>query len=249
VTHSQLYQFARLNHSEVDRRVFNWRVRRLVRSGLIRKQVLPFLGSDALYAISRPGIQALEHLGTYYLTTSLEREKDPSEAQIPHVLEVNNIRLAVLRAHPVATWIPEQMVRVLNLSPNLGYAKVYDGIVKIYVDGRPIQFALEYERTIKSLPKYDRIRQAIESETRLNVFLYLVPTVDLLLNVAREFRGTRRFVFVGYLNEFKHNVLDTAVNTPELDTIPLRMALANVSALEGTCGGVALRDVRRALLG
>ena len=81
VTHSQLFGLADADFVESNRRVFNWRVRRLVKHGLVRKQVIPFLNDEALYAITRAGTQALEQLGVYYLGASLDREKDPSESR------------------------------------------------------------------------------------------------------------------------------------------------------------------------
>jgi len=47
ITHNQLFQLARVRLVEFDRPVFNWRIRRLVNGGLLRKQVLPYLGADA----------------------------------------------------------------------------------------------------------------------------------------------------------------------------------------------------------
>lgn len=64
VTHSQLWELSKADYAEVDRRVFNWRIRRLVQSGLVRKQVPPFLNGEALYSISGRGIQALERLAS-----------------------------------------------------------------------------------------------------------------------------------------------------------------------------------------
>jgi hypothetical protein len=64
ITHSQLFQLIRLKALEFKRAIFNWRVRRLVNSGLLRKQVVPCLGTDALYSITRGGIQALEEMGS-----------------------------------------------------------------------------------------------------------------------------------------------------------------------------------------
>jgi len=180
-THLQLLEFADLDGFEFRRRVFNWRAQRLVRHGLLRKQIVPYLNGEALYSISRPGIEALERMGTYYLGANVERERDPSEFQIPHALELNNIRLTLLRTGTLFSWIPESFIRVLNLSPAHAYAKVYDGIAKVFFDGEFAEFAVEYERTLKSLPKYKKIREAIESETRLNAFLYLVPSWHLLI--------------------------------------------------------------------
>ena len=229
-THSQLLDFADLDGFEVRRRVFNWRVQRLVRHGLVRKQILPYLNGEALYSIRRTGIEALERLGTYYLGANVEREKDPSEFQVPHALELNDIRLALLRTRALWYWIPESFIRVLNLSPAHAYAKVYDGIAKVFFDGEFAEFAVEYERTLKSLPKYERIREAIESEKRLNAFLYLVPSWQLLSTLRREFWGTKRMVFFGLVGEFKEKAFGATVTTPMYDEMPLQSALTKVAA-------------------
>ena len=83
MTHSQLFELARLHAFEFERPVFNWRVRRLVHSGLLRKQIVAYLGGDALYSITRAGAHALEETGVVYLSDFAEREKDPAEAQNP----------------------------------------------------------------------------------------------------------------------------------------------------------------------
>jgi len=221
-THSQLLQFANLDDFEFRRRVFNWRVQRLVRHGLLRKQILPYLSGEALYSISRAGIEALERLGTYYLGANVEREKDPSEFQIPHALEINNIRLVLLRTGTLWSWTPESLIRVLNLSPTHSYAKVYDGIAKVFFDRQFAEFAVEYERTLKSLPKYEKIREAIESEKRLKAFLYLVPSWQLLSTLRDEFWGTKRLVFFGLAREFKEKAFDATVTTAMYDEMPLQ---------------------------
>ena len=131
ITHAQLFQLARLHAVEFERPVFNWRVRRLVNSGLLRKQIVKYLGADALYSITRGGIHALEELGITYLGGYVEREKDPAEVQIPHVLELNRIRLALERAGALLSWVPEMLIRILNLSPTLNYAKAYDAIASV----------------------------------------------------------------------------------------------------------------------
>jgi hypothetical protein len=67
ITHNQLFELARLKALEFKRPIFNWRVRRLVNTGLLRRQVVSYLGAEALYSITRGGIQALEELGVTYL--------------------------------------------------------------------------------------------------------------------------------------------------------------------------------------
>jgi hypothetical protein len=193
VTHSQLYEFARLDYYEYNRPVFNWRIRRMVAGKLVRKQFVPILHGEALYSINRAGIQALERLGTYYLGANLEGA-EAHEFQVPHALEVNNIRLALLRTGRLWSWVPESLIRILNVSPVSAYAKVYDGIAEVNLEGRAVKFAVEYERTLKSPAKYEKIPAAIEAEKRLNIFLYLVPALALLFNLTYEFQRNRQLV-------------------------------------------------------
>ena len=236
VTHSQLYFLSRVDECEDNRRVFNWRTRRLVCNGLVRKQVLPFLSGDPLYSISRRGIHALERMGVYYLGANLDRERDTQEAQIPHALELNNVRLALLGTGMLWQWIPEPFIRILSLSPSNGYAKVYDGIAKVRLDGQYIGFAIEYERTLKSQPKYERIRKAVESEKRLHGFLYLVPSLELIWTLIAEFHRTSRLVFFALVDDFKRKVFDVQVWAPSYSTTSLKEALLKVAALEKSNG-------------
>jgi hypothetical protein len=211
VTHSQLWQFVRALRLVSGRHVFNWRVRRLVRSVLVRRQVVPFLDGEALYSITGRGIQALERLGIYYLGAGLDREKDLHEFQIPHALELNSIRLTFMRTDLLWRWIPEPLIRVLSLSPATAYAKVYDGIAGILLNDKVLDIAVEYERTLKSQAKYAKVREAIVSERRVDLFLYLAPSSDLLYSLCREFWRMERLLFFGNVREFKEKALIATV--------------------------------------
>ena len=231
IVHSQLWKFSRTTFAEFDRHVFNWRIRRLVRAGLVRRQWISFLNGEAVYSITGRGVQALERLGVYYLGANLDREKELHEFQIPHALELNAIRLALMRTQEFSSWISESFIRVLNLSPATAYAKVYDGIATVRLTGEPIEFAVEYERTLKSQSKYEKIREAIESERRLNVFLYLVPQFELLFSLSDAFWNTKRSVFFGLIGEFKEKVFEAPVRTAPWKEISLRTALTSAIAL------------------
>jgi hypothetical protein len=231
IVHSQLWKFSRTAFAEFNRHVFNWRIRRLVRAGLVRKQSPTFLDGEALYSITGQGIQALEQLGVYYLGANLDRQKELHEFQIPHALEVNAIRLALMRTREFSSWIPESFIRVLNLSPATAYAKVYDGIAKVDIIGGRIEFAVEYERTLKSQAKYEKIREVIESEKRLNVFLYLLPSYELLSSLRHEFWRTKRQVLFGLVDEFKESVFQAPLTTAMYDRTSLQDALIKACAL------------------
>ncbi len=228
VTHAQLFQFAQLDYYEDNRPSFNWRIRRMVEGGLVRKQALPMLNGDALYSITRTGLQALERLGIYYLGATCDREQDGYKFQMPHVLEVNNIRLALLVHRKLLHWIPECFIRVLNLSPTTAYAKVYDGIATVMLYPDFVDFAVEYERTLKSPAKYEKIRKAIESEKRVKAFLYLVPSYQLLHGLMEAFGGTKPLVMFGLVEEFKREQLSARVRDANYSESSLHDALAKL---------------------
>jgi hypothetical protein len=108
-------------------------------------------------------------------------------------------------------WIPECLIRVLNLSPATAYAKVYDGIATVRLHYDLVEFAVEYERTLKSPGKYEKIREAIESEKRVRAFLYLVPSYALLQGLRDAFWRTKQLVVFGLVDEFKREQLNTRV--------------------------------------
>jgi len=233
ITQTQLFQLARSKAVEFDRPVFNWRVRRLVNSGLLRKQIVPYLGADALYSITRAGILALERMGIMYLGGYVEREKDPTEVQIPHVLEMNRIRLALERSHSLVNWIPEVMVRVLNLSPTLGYAKAYDAVATVRTSGGHAEFAIEYERTLKSAQKYEKILEAIDGERRLRTILYLAPSFEILFSLRSCFERARHDILFALVNEFERDVLATEVDSAKAyRPITLEQALSRKARQE-----------------
>jgi hypothetical protein len=213
ITHSQLFQLARLQAVEFERPVFNWRVRRLVNSGLLRRQVVPYLGADALYSITRAGVHALEEMGIVYLGDFVEREKDPAEAQIPHVLELNRIRLALERSRVLVSWVPEVFIRAVNQSPTLNYAKAYDAVARVRLgDGESATFAIEYERTLKSEQKYAKILEAIESEKRLHTILYLSPSYEILSSLRWYLERARLNILFAMVDHFKKDVLNAQVD-------------------------------------
>jgi hypothetical protein len=214
ITHSQLFQLSRLQAVEFQRTVFNWRVRRLVTNGLLRKKVVPYLGADALYSITRDGIHALEERGVSLLAGFIAREKDPHEMQIPHVLELNRIRLALENSGALMYWVPESLIRVLNLSPVHRYAKTYDAVAKVRLDDNiSPDFAIEYERTLKSEQKYDGILGALASERRLHTILYISPSFEILSTIRWHFRRARQQILFAQADDFKKRALDAQVDS------------------------------------
>jgi hypothetical protein len=110
------------------------------------------------------------------------------------------------------------------------------GIAKARLDAQYIGFAIEYERTLKSQLKYEKIRKVIESEKRLQGFPYLVPSLELIWTLIAEFHRTSRLVFFALVDDFKRKVFDVQVWAPSYSTTSLKQALLKVAAREKSMG-------------
>src|SRR5687767_5959957 len=76
ITHRQLFEMARLKRIETERRVYDWRVRRLVTHSLLKRDRTLFRGSDPVYSITRNGVCGLEQLGIHLVSVYVEPEDD-----------------------------------------------------------------------------------------------------------------------------------------------------------------------------
>ena len=107
------------------------------------------------------------------------------------------------------------------------YAKEYDAIVEISLAEKSVSFALEYERTQKRVDDYLKICEVFEHERNLSLFLYLMPSHDLLARVARYFSGSKRHILFCLVREFKDRLLEASVSdTRNIRPFPLRQALS-----------------------
>lgn len=231
IKHSQLFQLSLLKTAEYRRAIFNWRIRRLVTGGLLRKLVIPQFGkTNALYSVTRGGFDALEWMGITYLGGGyVEQDKQPSDMQLCHVLELNEIRLALECSGILQSWTPEVFIRVLNLCPSLRYAKTYDAVVKVSL-GHEIacEFAIEYERTLKSERRYESVVEAIANEKRLQFILYLTSSYEVASTLRSLLQHVQARILLAHVDKFKRDLLDTQVDViGSYQRIPLRAALAD----------------------
>ena len=224
IAHSQLFEFLRLGFAERDRQVFNWRMRRLVRHGLLQTRSIPYLAPEPIYSITRAGALALESHGELPFA-SWGYERSASDLQVPHALELNNIELALCRGHERFSWMGESQVRCLHIYLPGHFAKVYDAVISVNLGGGDIQFALEYEATQKTFARYDKVRQEIESEQRFETFLYLTPSFDLLRALTRQLSSGRQRILFGLVEEFKHKRWDATIYYADFVSRPLRQVL------------------------
>lgn len=232
VTHSQLFEFSRLNHYERSRNSFHWRLRRLVDRGLVRRQTLVAGTGDAVYCVASTAATLLQSMGEYCLVGCDRNDAEKANRNALHAIGLNEIHLRALRAGLLVRWIGSMEIRSQNELTAFGFAKDYDAVVTIRTDIGERRFALEYERTPKPAKRYRAIAASMNEEVHVNRLLYVVANYDILRFVSGFFANTDFPVFFGLLADWHSHLLDM----PVLDAVtkrafPFRRAL-NGSTLE-----------------
>ena len=209
VTSDQLFQFMKLDYCSSSRNAFDNRVRRLLAHQLLLRHEIPTMNRGVVYSISPAGASELIGKGEYY-SGPMESGRTPT-GHVQHALELNEIHLALKRTGELARWTPESDIRSRNEFTHIGFVKDYDAAVAVRIDGRELQFALEYERTPKGKRHYRAICKRIQAETEFRHFLYLVSNHDLLSFLLREFYECPRPVYFGLRSDFLAETLNLAV--------------------------------------
>jgi len=201
ITHSQLFEFLRLDYAVSSRNSFNNRVLRLVRHGLLIRYPLPFINHGAVYSISEAGASELVSEGES--CAHIDHLKSGNKrSQLKHSLDLNEIHLALKRTGTLVYWTQETEIRSRNDLTADGYWKYYDAVVVVHLAGQDCKFALEYERTPKAARHYATVRQRVEMEASITQFLYLAPNYDLVRFVMDKLRSCQRTVYFGVLGDF-----------------------------------------------
>lgn len=213
VSHIQLFQMMEFAGTEYSRDSFGWRIRRLLRTGLLSTCEHAVGSESIVYRIARPGIALLEHHGHFTTVLHSKTEHLPNPTQIFHSLELNEVQLALVKENVLANWQSEIEVASFNTISSSPYQKDYDAIVDVWFGQEKARFALEYERSLKNCRQYDRIRTALEAEQQVACVLYLTSGVEVLVHVFREFHAVPKRVAFASAQEFKRNLFDTRVVT------------------------------------
>ena len=236
VSHEQLWEFMQCKAREHRRRVFNWRIKRLVDHELVIRRSAP--ERSWVYSISSEGAEHLVGLGdaAALLVTGGFVELDDRTVQ--HSLGLNEIHLALLRADVLTTWQSELEIRSLNEFTGYGFPKDYDAVVQAERGGQSYHFALEYERSAKTPDRYAHVRQAIEKESELDCVVYLMPAYPLLTYVASFFQRCSKRIYFALAEDFEKDTLDTMVmDSRRVRSVPLWAVLDAASQRDGRASG------------
>ena len=227
ITHSQMFEFLRLDYCASSRNAFNNRVLRLVKHGLLVRHELPFFNREVIYSISQAGAAELVANGESCAHAAANGRVGQVQTTLYHSLDLNDVHLALKRTGTLVYWVPEMEIRSRSDLTAGGYWKYYDAVVLVRLAGQDCKFALEYERTPKAARHYVAVRQRIEMESSIPQFLYLMPNHDLLRFVVDKLFNCKRSIYFGLLRDFLQQTLALPVRR---NGSPASLPLTSVQA-------------------
>ena len=227
VTHDQLWQFFQLQAQETRRRIFNWRVSRLARHGLVARTTAASQSRAWVYTISDTGAAYLAGQGDGAALVAGRAVKQQDDRAVLHSLDLNEIQLTLMHSGELRRWKSELEIVCLNELTGFGYAKDYDAVVTVACDAQDATFALEYERHPKAPNRYWQVRQALEKERHVGCFLYLTQSYELLSYLAGFYDRCAKAVYFGILSDFQeHGLCARVFDHRRTSSVPLRTVLA-----------------------
>ena len=212
VTHSQLFEFMQLCHFERSRKSFDWRLRRLVDRELVWRQTTSNCTGEFVYSIASSAAVLLQGTGEYCLVGRDRFNGKEAERSVLHAIGLNDIQLTALRSELLVRWIGSMEVRSQNELTGFGFAKDYDAVVTVRTDAGEQCFALEYERSPKTIKYYRDVAVSLSREAHVNHVLYLVCNYDLLKFISGFFGNTQCRVSLGLVKDWHSQLLDMPVS-------------------------------------
>ena len=208
-------------------RSLRWRLARLEKAGLVARlagqQHLP----KPVFGITQQGLIFLESRGHYLFSLPSTTELTLHPSQVPHALEMVNIRIALAKSGVLHSWESDLEIASKNLVLENGVAKDFDAVAEIEVDGNSRTVGVEYERTPKAAARYRAIREVYDRDQTTDAILYLTTNDDLLYLLAMELRVTHKRIGFALTEAFRRSVLETRTltNSNNSEVVPLRAFL------------------------
>lgn len=213
VGHQQLFELLHYDAVASCRSTFNWRIQRLLKTRHIKRLEAVSWQGAPVYSVTQNGLVELESHGDFAIALHSRTRQMPDRSQVFHALELNAIRLSLAHNSLLVSWQSEVEISSTNMVSGTPYQKDYDAIVKIWVGDEVREFALEYERSLKSAKQYERVRAALEAERQIGSVLYLTADPDLLLAVLYQLAPTSKRLGFLTARSFQEKLLAASVTT------------------------------------
>ncbi len=220
----QLQELLSIELSGTLTRTLRWRLARMEKAGLIARFDRFRHFGKPVYGVTQQGLECLETRGHYLLSLPSSTEQILHPSQVPHALELINIRLALAKGGVLRSWKCELEVASRNLVVGKSPTKDHDAIAEVEIAGGSKRLAIEYERTPKAAARYRAIREILDQDKQTDVVLYLTPHDDLLYLLATEMRPCRKLIGFALSESFRQSLLETSTltNTDNSEVMALR---------------------------
>ena len=86
-------------------------------------------------------------------------------------------------------WKSDLEVSSDNIATGDQYAKDYDAVATLMIDGELVQYGVEYERSTKAYARYQELRMIFADERRLSGILYFVSGIERFFTVVGALEG------------------------------------------------------------
>jgi hypothetical protein len=213
ITYDQICKIACIDGQEKTRRSVYWRLSRLERNGLVQRMIYDQFFSQPIFAITRMGLEFLEHRGQTLLALPSTVKEIVRKTQILHSVELASIRVALAANGILKSWQWELEIVSNNLVYGTGDSKDFDAIAEIAVGNQTKSFAIEFERTLKGSARYEELCRVLAAEKATDTVLYLTPNAQILYVLASEIRNVGKRIGFALSAAFQHDLLDTRVLT------------------------------------
>jgi hypothetical protein len=205
-------------------RSLRWRLARLEKAVLVMRLREQSHLRTPVFAITQQGLISLESRGHYLLSLPSATEVILHPSQVPHALEMVNIRVALAKAGVLHSWKSDLEIASKNLLLEIGTAKDFDAVAGIDIDGNSRTVGIEYERNPKAATRYRAIREVLERDQTTDVILYVTANDDILYLLAMELRATSKRIGFVLSEDFRRSLLETRTltNSNNSAVVPLR---------------------------
>lgn len=196
ITHQQLIALSGHDQSASKYSIFLWRIRRLLAGGFVTLLDRKIEGRK-VYSITHTGLIELESFGHSLASLNSRTQVICHPSKMMHCLELNALRLSMLRQGLAKLWLTDVEVCAENLMADDQYVKDYDAVAVIDAGEKSLTCAIEYERTNKSVARYSEIRRILSEEHKVDAILYILRDTKGLIAIARHLAGAHpRILFV-----------------------------------------------------
>jgi hypothetical protein len=188
ISQRQLSILLQYGSTNLGRKRLAWRLDRLARSEYIHMLEQRVHGQK-IYSIAHKGLGYLEMMGYGVLSLPAPKKRLLDPISMMHSIELTDIRIALGKTGILQLWKSDLEVSSENIATGEQYAKDYDAIATLMIDGQFVQYGVEYERSTKAYARYQELRSILADERKLSGILYFVRGIERFLAVVGELEG------------------------------------------------------------